>query len=151
MKYRKKSVVIEAVRNDGTWAPIRDWLVMLAGGGFAFQPGTSPPITRNSDGVLSIRTAEGTMAGNVGDWIIRGVKGELYPCKPDIFALTYESADVPAPTTVESAAVALAEKLSRWAEQDEANDDQPDVDLTELLFEELDAYRAARDANKKGS
>ena len=37
-----------------------------------------------------IQTLEGKMRGDLGDWIIRGVKGELYPCKPDVFALTYE-------------------------------------------------------------
>lgn len=39
---------------------------------------------------LIIRTLEGEMAANDGDWIIKGVKGEFYPCKPDIFAATYE-------------------------------------------------------------
>ena len=37
------------------------------------------------------RTLEGTMTGKLGDWLIRGVKGELYPCKPDIFHATYEA------------------------------------------------------------
>lgn len=92
MKYRKKPVVIEAVRNDGTWAPICQWLESLTGTGMAFQPAEAPPITRNDDGSLNIGTAEGIMRGNVGDWIIQGVKGELYPCKPDIFATTYEAA-----------------------------------------------------------
>lgn len=39
---------------------------------------------------INIETLEGTMRAYVGDWIIRGVKGELYPCKPDVFAATYE-------------------------------------------------------------
>lgn len=43
-------------------------------------------------GTLEIRTLEGTMTASEGDWIIRGVKGELYPCKPDIFEATYEPA-----------------------------------------------------------
>jgi hypothetical protein len=41
---------------------------------------------------VDIVTLEGTMTANPGDWIIRGVKNELYPCKPDIFAATYEPA-----------------------------------------------------------
>lgn len=41
-------------------------------------------------GELSIPTLEGTMTASAGDWIIRGVKGELYPCKPDIFVATYD-------------------------------------------------------------
>ncbi len=42
---------------------------------------------------LEIETLEGTMKANKGDWIIRGVKGELYPCKPDVFDMTYEELD----------------------------------------------------------
>lgn len=89
MKYRKKPVVIEATCNHGTWPPIVAWLEEIAGdrfGGFAFAPLTMPPVTRNADGSLNI----GTMRADVGDWIIQGVKGELYPCKPDIFAANYE-------------------------------------------------------------
>jgi hypothetical protein len=41
------------------------------------------------DGV-SIKTLEGKMKGDIGDWIIQGVKGEIYPCKPDIFEATYD-------------------------------------------------------------
>ena len=40
--------------------------------------------------ILKIKTLEGEMTANVGDWIIKGVAGELYPCKPDIFEKTYE-------------------------------------------------------------
>lgn len=45
---------------------------------------------RPSDGRLMIRTLEGDMAVDLGDWVIRGVNGEFYPCKPDIFEKTYE-------------------------------------------------------------
>ena len=92
-QFRKKPVVIEAVLNAGTWGPIRDWLVELAGeqyGGFAFAPGTAPPLVRNADGSLLIRTLEGTMVASVGDYVICGVKGEFYPCKADIFGATYD-------------------------------------------------------------
>lgn len=44
----------------------------------------------NNKGEIDIHTLEGTMRASNGDWIIRGVKGELYPCKPDIFEATYE-------------------------------------------------------------
>jgi hypothetical protein len=87
--FRKKPVVIEAVQNDGLWGPIVEWLNSLSTG-LIFQPGEDPPITRNQDGSLNITTREGVMRGEVGDWIISGIKGELYPCKPDIFAATYE-------------------------------------------------------------
>lgn len=80
MRYRKKPVVIEAMQYDGTFplAFLRDDEQIGAGE----QPGT-----------LAIRTLEGVMTVQMGDWIIRGVKGELYPCKPDIFEATYEPAD----------------------------------------------------------
>lgn len=44
-------------------------------------------------GPMQISTLEGVMQANPGDWIITGVKGEMYPCKPDIFEATYEPAD----------------------------------------------------------
>lgn len=90
MKFRKKPVVIEAVLNDGTWAPIIAWLDSLNRVVVPF--GSVPPIRRNSDGTLDIDTLEGTMRADVGDWIIEGVQGEFYPCKPEIFAKTYEPA-----------------------------------------------------------
>ena len=89
-RWRKKPVVIEAVENTGTWAPIMDWLHQLAGGEMRVPFGHRPPITRNADGTLNIETLEGTMRADIGDWVICGVKGELYPCKPDIFEATYE-------------------------------------------------------------
>ena len=46
-----------------------------------------------TDVEMEIETLEGTMKANKGDWIIKGVKGELYPCKPDVFEMTYERAD----------------------------------------------------------
>lgn len=46
-----------------------------------------------TDTALDIPTLEGVMRANAGDWIITGVKGERYPCKPDIFAATYEAVD----------------------------------------------------------
>lgn len=49
---------------------------------FRFEGGKNP--------LMLIRTLEGTMAANLGDWIIRGVKDEFYPCKPDIFDATYD-------------------------------------------------------------
>lgn len=91
MKFRKKPVVIEAVQNGGEWAPIMEWLDSLTPEGHLAIPfGSRPAITRNQDGTLNIETLEGTMRADVGDWIICGVQGELYPCKPDIFEATYE-------------------------------------------------------------
>jgi len=81
-RYRKKPVVIEAWPFDGSWASASPIVQM------------SPDIAWSdySGGRISIDTLEGRMEAMPGDWIIRGVKGEFYPCKPDIFAATYEPA-----------------------------------------------------------
>lgn len=89
-EYRKRPVVVHAVRNDDEWPPIMAFLDCLAGGRFAVPFGARPAVTRNQDGTINIETLEGTMRCDVGDWLICGVKGELYPCKDDIFQATYE-------------------------------------------------------------
>jgi hypothetical protein len=83
-KYRKKPVVIDAVEWDGR----SETIFPLA----PFENVTAPPEVAE-DGRLHITTLEGVMVAEIGDMVIRGVKGEMYPCKPDIFAATYESAD----------------------------------------------------------
>lgn len=89
MKFRKKPVVIEAIQIDKRmditspewWAnAIQTNTVILYGMG---------KFTRDEP-FVEIKTLEGVMRGNRGDWVIKGVNGELYPCKPDIFELTYE-------------------------------------------------------------
>ena len=84
-RFKKKPVVIEAVQFDGleygdyaNFAPKERVAFALA------REDRSTP-------VLYIQTSEGTMRADVGDWIIKGIKGEFYPCKPDIFAASYES------------------------------------------------------------
>jgi hypothetical protein len=86
-KFRKKPVVIEARRLH---CPDYDELCEIVRwcGGEAI--GDEFP---GGQGVVAIRTLEGTMVGECGDWIIKGVKGEFYPCKPDIFAATYEAVE----------------------------------------------------------
>jgi len=86
-RWRKKPVVIEAHQ----WKPeerpslMPSWLwdAMAA----------HPELFDAVSGAVTIRTLEGDMTAQAGDWIIRGVKGELYPCKPDIFEATYEPAE----------------------------------------------------------
>jgi hypothetical protein len=78
-KFRKKPVVIEAVQWDGSnYDEIGDFMELNA----TLQIGDD----------FIIPTLEGEMRASPGDWIIKGVKGEFYPCKPDIFAATYEPA-----------------------------------------------------------
>lgn len=78
-KYRKKPVVIEALQFDGTNA---DDIVEFCGGVLSFTRSQELPI---------INTLEGDMTAQIGDFIIKGVQGEFYPVKPDIFAATYEA------------------------------------------------------------
>jgi hypothetical protein len=96
LQYRKKPVVIEAFQmtrercNDTS-----DWPAWLhdAWNGEPNKSGTLQrrmPFDSNPTGELEIVTLEGIHRVNWGDWIIRGVQGELYPCKPEIFAATYE-------------------------------------------------------------
>lgn len=79
MKFRKKPVVIDAVQWTGNANEIES---------FMKQPMLS--VFENDKPTLKITTLEGTMTAEPGDWIIRGIKGEFYPCKPDIFEATYE-------------------------------------------------------------
>jgi len=88
-KYRKKPVVIEAVRFDDKFLSSKQpvWIeTAMFDYVIEVKDNASPKH-------LTIRTIEGIMRCNPGDWIIRGVNGELYPCKHDIFEKTYESAE----------------------------------------------------------
>ncbi len=80
-KYRKKPVVIEAIQfkdDSEALAQISSWVDDTVSVSYADAP------------ELKINTLEGTMKADVGDYIIKGVQGEFYPCKPDIFEQTYE-------------------------------------------------------------
>ena len=93
MKFRKKPVVIEAIQFTKEVALER--LIAHKPGPFGlFVAGSCHPANRVLyDAHVTIPTLEGEMQANVGDWIIKGVKGELYPCKPDIFEATYEAVE----------------------------------------------------------
>jgi hypothetical protein len=88
-KYRKKPIVVEAIQYDGLNAvEIEEFVGHKIECGIsdtAWEAGAAPPVMR-----LVISTLEGDMLASPGDWIIRGIKGECYPCKPDIFAGTYD-------------------------------------------------------------
>ena len=84
MKFRKKPVVIDAIQWDGTWEDVLR--IKKFTNGAAFE-------RHDLDGkrsYLYIKTLEGEHIVSPKDWIIKGVQGEFYPCKPDIFAATYE-------------------------------------------------------------
>lgn len=87
LTFRKRPVVIQAMgftTNNEIGSPTMDAIVNWCNQGSdewrAWHNGTD----------IFIRTLEGVMRAEVGDWIIKGVAGEFYPCKPDIFAATYE-------------------------------------------------------------
>ena len=79
VEYRKKPVVVTALKWDGTdecLGAIVNWM--------------GHEVQNLEDSKLGIETLEGVMEASVGDYIIKGVKGEFHPCKPDIFEATYE-------------------------------------------------------------
>jgi len=83
-KFRKKPVVIEARRlipGTDNWKDVCDWIQ-------GADP--RPDFGHLGGGSVRITTLEGDMIASPGDWIIKGVQGEFYPCKPDIFEATYE-------------------------------------------------------------
>ena len=79
MKYRKKPVIIEAVEFSDDQPT--DVLFFLGNANYHID---------QENGGLYIHTLEGDMRANIGDYVIKGVNGEFYPCKPDIFLKTYE-------------------------------------------------------------
>lgn len=81
--FRKKPVVIEAIQYDGTENSVVEILQLK-------ETNSSAKSIRVDAGNLLIHTLEGVMRADKDDWIIKGVNGELYPCKPDIFEKTYE-------------------------------------------------------------
>ncbi len=86
MKFRKKPVVIEAIQFTGPESFAR---MMNAWMG----PFDSVVDGEGDKENFFIETLEGNHCANIGDWIIKGVKGEFYPCKPDIFEMTYDRVD----------------------------------------------------------
>lgn len=84
-KYRKKPVVIEALQWDGI--NLSEVTAFLQSGG---QDVVRIDFKEPQKPIIKIETLEGIMDASVGDYIIRGISGEFYPCKPDIFGKTYE-------------------------------------------------------------
>lgn len=98
-QYRKKPVIVEAVQYDGANAVE----IIEFTNREAFKNG-------GKSDYLTIQTPEGDMIATTGDWIIKGIKGEFYPCKPDIFEATYE-------------AVSSEEKIDETTTEDTTLDD----------------------------
>ena len=85
MKYRKKPVVVDAMQlppiNEDASQELVDFLHTM-----------DESWTSEDNGHIMIETLEGVMVGSPGDWIIKGVRGEFYPCKPDVFQASYDLA-----------------------------------------------------------
>lgn len=125
MKYRKRPVVIEAVQ----WVPgiMADpnrpaWLNTALANGKIFG--------KNQQNFC--KTLEGNMEIRNGDYVIQGVKGEIYPCKPDIFAMTYE----PEPSPSESKCKTIEEIVCEYLQdEDEVDGDKSIKDIVEEYME----------------
>lgn len=97
LRFRKKPIVIEAFqmsrerRADNSEWP--SWLHRAWNEDRDSVGALQPAVEGEELGTLSVVTLEGVCLVSWDDWIIRGVKGELYPCKPDVFAQTYEPAE----------------------------------------------------------
>lgn len=97
MKYRKKPVVIEAFQYDGDLKGkdgnyyVPDWAVKAFEDGVLHYRLPISPLHPPCE--LYVKPLEGDMHVSVGDYVICGVNGELYPCKPDIFEKTYEAVE----------------------------------------------------------
>ncbi len=95
-KFRKKPVVIEAIQLKKNHHSIQEVEEFIEGHPLRLESAIAQDkfddycATRISDGGRTINTLEGQMKANFDDWIIKGVNGEFYPCKPDIFEKTYE-------------------------------------------------------------
>lgn len=83
MKFRKKPIVIEAVLFKGYYNHFPSWARDAIVNTSAFRDDVT-------ESKFWVKTLEGRMCCSYGDWLIRGIKGEVYPCKPDIFDATYE-------------------------------------------------------------
>lgn len=93
MKYRKKPVVIDAVRvpaddKEWEWETFYEWAAEVG----MSVTGERRTAVQTPSGYL-IDTLEGTMLAGYGDWIIKGVAGEFYPCKNEVFLATYEAVE----------------------------------------------------------
>lgn len=92
-KFRKKPIEIEAIQYTRRFG-WPDWFHDAVTAGTIITHGTGKFSDPEEECYCEIKTLEGVMRGNENDYIIQGVKGEIYPCKPDIFEATYEEVGV---------------------------------------------------------
>ena len=117
MEYRKKPVVIEAFRYGMDSRP--DWFdTKVTSNEIITYVGTD--IRDSSQYYCEIKTLEGVMRGNCGDYIIKGIQGEIYPCKPDIFEMTYELASTSSQTEISDEEIEKAAETF-WPQANESS------------------------------
>ena len=83
MKFRKKPIEVEAILVEVAYRNLKEISEFVGNENLC-------PIEKRPDYILKIKTLEGDMAVNLGDWIIKGINGEVYPIKNDIFKKTYD-------------------------------------------------------------
>lgn len=132
MKFRKKPVVIEAMQLRGP----EDEVSIALWAHDNLPPRANAIISRDLAGI-KVRTLEGDMLACYGDWIIKGVKGEFYPCKPDIFEATYEKIEA-------NSFLKFRDQINELAAKFNLNDDRDEVELfanaltlCEKMFKEI--------------
>ena len=152
MEYRKKPVVIEAFRYGMDSRP--DWFdTKVTSNEIITYVGTD--IRDSSQYYCEIKTLEGVMRGNCGDYIIKGVQGEVYPCKPDIFEMTYEIASTSSQTEISNSTITdqidgiifqlpFDDKIKLWKliEKlvEENRTEISDEEIEEMLFHHSNEY-----------
>ncbi|HEI8439813.1 TPA: hypothetical protein SLF30_000473 [Acinetobacter baumannii] len=94
-QYMKKPVVIEAFQLGVNWPQdnCNEWFHEAVTNGIIVTHNMGKFRNPTLETYIEIKTLEGLMRGEIGDFIIKGVKGEIYPCKPDIFEMTYEKVE----------------------------------------------------------
>lgn len=95
-RFRKKPVEVEAMQWDGraeSATSIIDWILSHGSTARYVCADRNRCVAYDGDSPhrIVISTLEGNMTASLNDWVIRGIQGEFYPCKPDIFAATYEA------------------------------------------------------------
>jgi len=93
--YRKLPVIIEAIQftdktKDRVFLQVKEWQMNVQHGQDEIWYLVEPSWDKDNNPAISIPTLEGEMLATLGDWIIKGINGEVYPCKDDIFKKTYE-------------------------------------------------------------
>lgn len=160
-RFRKKPIVIDAVKWDET-TETRKLLESMGMGPTSHSGHAQRP---NECTNLRINTLEGVMRADAGDWIIKGVKGEFYPCKPDIFDATYEVEDaqsdeltrlraaLPGITSALEDAKLLAslgqDSATAWEHGDRVTRSKADKEI-QVIHESIDTALASIEVLNKG-